>query len=219
MIRGLLFDLDGTMILSDPLHVAVFADLFAERGRRIDAGFFRDRIQGRLNADIFAEFFPDEDGAALADLKEARFRDRLGTSAAPVRGLPALLDEAAEAGLALAVVTNAPARNADAMLSAMGLADRFDAVVIGDALPRGKPDPLPYVTGLERLGLAPEEALAFEDSVSGVTAATRAGIATVGIRSSLDDAALRAAGAVASIHDYTDPGFAPWRARIQQETA
>lgn len=219
MIRGLLFDLDGTMILSDPLHVAVFAELFAERGRQIDDAFFRDHIQGRLNADIFAEFFPEEDGAALADLKEARFRERLGSSAAPVAGLTVLLDDAREAGLSLAVVTNAPAENADAMLSAMGLADRFDAVVIGDALPRGKPDPLPYATGLDRLGLSPDQALAFEDSVSGITAATRAGIATIGIRSSLDDDALRAAGAVASIEDYTDPGLAPWRARIQQETA
>ncbi len=80
-------------------------------------------------------------------------------------------------------------------------------LVIGDELDRGKPDPLPYLTGLSRLGSVRERALAFEDSRSGVQAASAAGIETIGLRTGLDDATLRAAGAAATIADFTDAWF------------
>lgn len=218
MTPALLFDLDGTMILSDDLHAEVFIAMFAERGREIDAAFYTDSIQGRLNADIFGGFFPGEDANRLADEKEARFRARLGDDAAPVAGLPALLDRAREAGWALGVVTNAPRDNVEAMLGATRLARRFDAIVVAEDLPRGKPDPLPYLTGLKRLGADPARALAFEDSRSGVASAAAAGLATIGLRSSLGHDALVLAGASDSIADFTDPGLSPWLDRLTEET-
>lgn len=220
MRPALLFDMDGTMIDSDPLHAAVFGEIFAERGvaGRIDDAFYADRLQGRLNADIFAEFFPGGDAAALEDEKEARFRDRLGPDTEPVPGLRALLDRATASGWAAGIVTNAPRENVAAMLAAIGLCDRFETVVVAGELPRGKPDPLPYATALERLGSAPARALAFEDSRSGVASAAGAGIATIGLRSSLDHDALVSAGASDSIADFTDPGLAPWLARLTEES-
>ncbi len=218
MTPALLFDLDGTMIDSDPIHASVFAEIFAERGREIDGEFYTDRIQGRLNADIFTEFFPDEDPGALADEKEARFRDRLGDNAEPVAGLVALIDRARGHGMAIGIVTNAPRRNAETMLAAMGIAHRFDTLVVCEDLPRGKPDPLPYRTGLDRLGTDPARALAFEDSRSGIASAAAAGIATIGLRSSLGHDALLSVGASDSIADFTDPGLAPWLDRLTEET-
>ncbi len=218
MIRALLFDLDGTMIDSDPHHLAVFSELFAERGREIDGAFFAEHLQGRLNADIFGEFFPDEDTAALAEEKEARFRDRLGARAEPMPGLLPLLDRAHAAGWRTGVVTNAPRANVEVMLAALGIAERFDAVVVADDLPRGKPDPLPYLTGLERLGAEAGQALAFEDSRSGVAAAAAAGLTTLALRSSLGHDALVSAGASGSIADFTDPGLGPWLDRLTEET-
>ncbi len=218
MRPALLLDLDGTMVLSDALHAEVFVAMFAERGREIDEAFYTDRIQGRLNGDIFAEFFPEGDAEALAEEKEARFRARLGATTAPVAGLPALLDRARAARWGLGVVTNAPRANMEAMLGAAGLSGRFDAVVLAEELPRGKPDPLPYATALQRLGADPARALAFEDSRSGVRSAAAAGIATIGLRSSLGHDALVSAGASDSIADFTDPGLAPWLDRLTEET-
>ena len=218
MRPALLFDLDGTLILSDALHAEVFVAMFAEHGREIDEAFYTENIQGRLNDDIFAEFFPGQDTAALAEEKEARFRDRLGASAEPVAGLTDLLDRAGREGWGLGVVTNAPRANVDAMLGAIGVAHRFATVVVSEDLPRGKPDPLPYSTGLDRLGADPARALAFEDSRSGIAAATAAGIATIGLRSSLGHDALVSAGASDSIADFTDPGLAPWLDRLTEET-
>lgn len=220
MRPALLFDMDGTMIDSDPLHARVFGEMFAERGiaETVDEAFYADRLQGRLNADIFADFFPGGDATALENEKEARFRGRLGPETEPLPGLADLLDRARAAGWALGVVTNAPRENVEAMLAAIGIAEQFETVVLASELPRGKPDPLPYATALARLGAAPARALAFEDSRSGVASAAAAGIATIGLRSSLGHDALVAAGASESIADFTDPGLAPWLARLTEET-
>jgi HAD superfamily hydrolase (TIGR01509 family) len=214
MTRALLFDLDGTLLASDPLHTRAFVELFAAHGRAIDAEFYTTRIHGRLNAEIFAEFFPGTDGAAMADAKEAAFRDLLGDSAPPMPGLPGLLNRARRDGIALAVVTNAPRVNAEFMLRAIGCAAAFDTVVVADDCAAGKPDPAPYLEALRRLGARPGHALAFEDSPSGIRAAVAAGVATLGIRSTLDDAALRAAGASLSLADFTDPALEPLLDRL-----
>lgn len=215
MTAALLFDLDGTMILSDALHAPIFFDIFAERGRRIDMGFYLAHIHGRHNEDTFAEFFPGEDARALSEAKEAAFRARLGRDAPAMPGLRALLDHAQAEGLRTAVVTNAPRENADAMLAALGVAHRFDTVVVADDCARGKPFPDPYLTALARLDIAAANALAFEDSGTGVRAAVAAGLTTVGLRSSLSDAALRAEGATLTLQDFTDPALHSVLARLK----
>ncbi|MNJ49579.1 Phosphorylated carbohydrates phosphatase [compost metagenome] len=104
----------------------------------------------------------------------------------------------------MAVVTNAPRANAEHMLGAMALGGRFAHVLVAEELARAKPDPLPYLTGLERLGARAAHALAFEDSVPGVTAASAAGIFTVGVSTSQTAEALQAAGAQLVVADFED---------------
>ncbi|MBV1705037.1 MAG: HAD-IA family hydrolase, partial [Hyphomicrobiales bacterium] len=138
------------------------------------------------------------------DAKEASYRARLGRPT-PTRGATALLDWADARGLATAVVTNAPRANADVVLEALGLARRFPEVVVAEELARGKPDPLPYLTALERLGAAAAKSVAFEDSLSGIAAALGAGLAVVGITSGLTAERLVAAGATLAAADFADP--------------
>ncbi|SFE00499.1 HAD family hydrolase [Roseivivax sediminis] len=209
MAAALLFDLDGTLLHSDALHMQVFIELYAERGRRIDESYYLSSIHGRHNSETFARDFPDEDPMALSDEKEARFRDRLPAQVDPMPGLPALLDRAAAEGWRVAVVTNAPRLNAEAMLSAIGQRARFDTLVIGDECARPKPDPLPYTEAMALLGARPQDAIAFEDSPSGTRAAQLSGAFTIGVRSSLPHDRLREAGAHASIADFADPALAP----------
>lgn len=212
---ALLFDLDGTLLKSDPLHVAVFIDLFARHGREIDEDFYLRKLHGRQNLDIFGELFPGEDPQAMSDAKEAAFRERLGAQAEPMPGLVDLLDRADASGWRRAVVTNAPRDNAEAMLAAIGLRERFEALIIGDECVRGKPDPAPYLAGMAAVGVTADQCIAFEDSPSGVRSAAASGALTLGVRSSLDDAALRAAGADASIADFADPTLPGLLARLE----
>lgn len=202
----LLFDLDGTLTDSDHLHMAAYGELFARFGQSLDAATYKTHIMGATNAAICARFFPQLDAAtqaALADEKEARFRASL-TTLTPLPGLRRLVAHAEAHGWGMAVVTNAPRANAEAMLAGLGLADRFAHLVIADELAHGKPHPLPYLTGLTRTGGDAAHALAFEDSRSGVRAAVAAGIETVGMLTGLDEPTLRAEGAQHVIRDFDD---------------
>ncbi|MCB1356737.1 MAG: HAD family phosphatase [Maritimibacter sp.] len=205
---ALLFDLDGTMLISDPIHEEVFRELWAEFGIPTPPGFYIQGIHGRQNQDIFAEFLPGApDVQALHERKEAMFRDRLPRPYPAMPGVVELVRRAEREGWPRAIVTNAMRKNAEAMLEAIGLRDAFDCIVIGEECARAKPDPEPYLEAMRQLGVAPENSIAFEDSLSGVTAAARSGAHTFAIRSALDDATLRAAGAHQTLADFTDPAL------------
>lgn len=207
----LLFDLDGTLTDTDALHFEAFQQLLAPYGRSLSKAEFERRVIGATNVSVMAYLFPDlprERHEALDEEKEALFRVLAADGRMhPTPGLTDLIDWAEARGVKMAVVTNAPRPNATLMLGAMGLADRLTEIVIGPELPRGKPDPLPYLTGLERVGSTAERALAFEDSRSGIGAAVAAGIETIGMLSSLDEPALRQAGASHVLRDFTAPWF------------
>jgi HAD superfamily hydrolase (TIGR01509 family) len=206
MLEALLFDLDGTLTDTDTLHLQALQQLLREQGRELSEAEFDAHVSGRANADMCRYLFPGRPVAeheAFADRKEARFR-ALSPTLQPTAGLERLLAHAERRGIGMAVVTNAPRANAQHMLAAMGLAERFEHVLVAEELARAKPDPLPYLTGLERLGARADHALAFEDSVPGVTAASRAGILTVGVSTSQAPQVLLEAGAQLVVKNFDD---------------
>ncbi|MGZ9810762.1 HAD family hydrolase [Pseudoroseicyclus sp. H15] len=218
--KSLLFDLDGTMLNTDPIHQQVFADLLAPHGLQVDEDFYTRYIHGRLNADMFAEFLPDHpDHIGLSERKEAEFRRRLPRPYPATPGLSALVNRAEVEGWRVGVVTNAPRLNAEAMLDAIDMRPRVEVMVIGDECERGKPHPDPYLAAMKLLGAAPETSLVFEDSASGVRAGKAAGARCIGLRTVLDDAALRAEGADLTIADFTDPALAGVLTAFQGEPA
>jgi HAD superfamily hydrolase (TIGR01509 family) len=208
MSKALLFDIDGTLANTDPLHLKAFNQVLGPRGHVFDHARFSKELQGFSNASIGERFLPDEapdQRAAILGEKEAVFRSLVAGQIAPLPGLMALLDRADAAGIPMAAVTNAPRLNAELLLSGLGITQRFKAIVIGDELPHGKPHPLPYQEGLRFVGARAAASIAFEDSRSGVQSAAAAGIPTIGIRTSLSHADLVGAGAVASASAYDDP--------------
>jgi HAD superfamily hydrolase (TIGR01509 family) len=207
----LLFDLDGTVADTDPVHIVAFREMMAPHGVPIDEEIYRTRISGRTNAAILAEFFPDwsvERHEIFADEKEACFRERARSLIEPMPGLIDLIDTSRAQGIPLGVVTNAPRANADFMLGTLGIADRFDTVVLAEELAHGKPHPLPYATGVMRLGADAGRSIAFEDSVAGLTSARDAGLCAIGIASSQPEEVLYGAGATLVVADFTDPRLA-----------
>jgi HAD superfamily hydrolase (TIGR01509 family) len=206
MTSALLFDLDGTLVDTDAEHLVAFQRAFAPHGIVLDRAEYVASIMGASNEMIGRKFLPhlphDLREQTLA-AKEQAYRDGLG-DLQPIAGVASLLDWADGHGLARAVVTNAPRANAELVLAAIGLAERLPIRVIGGELARSKPDPLPYLTALERTGARAENSVAFEDSLSGVRAAAAAGLAVVGITTSLDAARLIEVGAVFAAADFTD---------------
>lgn len=204
----LAFDLDGTLVHTDPLHFAAWrAMLSAHRVEVDDVTYARD-VSGRHNPDIVADLLPHlgpREGRAFADAKEARFRELAGASLRPLPGVRETLATAKAAGVPVAVVTNAPRENAWFMLRALGLHASFDAVGLGEEAAAPKPDPAPYAEMAERFGVDPATALAFEDSPSGIASARGAGMHVVGLATTQRPHDLLAAGASWVIEDYRDP--------------
>jgi len=206
--RALLFDIDGTLADTDPLHLKAFNQVLGPHGHVFDHARFSRELQGFANVAIGERFLSHEAPerrALILDEKEEVFRTLVAGQIVPLPGLMALLDRADVAGIPMVAVTNAPRLNAELLLSGLGIAHRFKALVIGAELPHGKPHPLPYQEGLRFVGARAEASIAFEDSRTGVQSATAAGIPTIGVRTSLGHADLVAAGAVASASAFDDP--------------
>jgi HAD superfamily hydrolase (TIGR01509 family) len=207
LYRALLFDLDGTLAETDSLHLPTWVDVLGPYGIEVDEGFYKERISGRSNSKIVEDLLPDlstEEGQKLADTKEASFRER-AHELEPLPGLLDFMQEANNRGLSLALVTNAPEENVEVILLALGLRAFFDEVVLSDEVGPLKLDPAPYKAALDRLGVSSGEALAFEDSTSGIASSVGAGIPTVGIASTQEPETLAKAEAFLVAKDFTDP--------------
>lgn len=207
-LRAILFDLDGTLVNTDPVHFKIWHQMLLEAmGRSIDHAFFNTRISGRLNDLILQEFFPNwtaEQAKAFAVKKEALFREKAG-ELTRMPGLTAFLEWIAEQGLQQALVTNAPRPNVDFMLNVLRLSDAFPVLIVGEEAPAAKPDPAPYQMALKALEISVEEAIVFEDSPAGLRSAVGAGIYTVGVASCHPSESLYQLGASLVINDFTDP--------------
>ena len=208
---ALLFDIDGTMADTDALHLQAFNQVFQPFGHTFDRQRFTAELQGFAMDDIERRFLGQFGQARRTEImaeKERVFRDLARTHIHAVAGLIELLDRARERGVRLAAVTNAPRVNAEMILAQLKIADRFQALVIGDELAHGKPHPLPYLTGLSALGADAACSLAFEDSRAGIASAVAANLATAGLMTSLTVEQISAVGATMAIADFRDPRLA-----------
>jgi HAD superfamily hydrolase (TIGR01509 family) len=189
------------------VHLPTWVDVLEPYGVEVDEEFYKQSISGRDTSRIVRDLLPelsDEENRSIGDAKEASFRER----ASELETLPGLVDfieRGRERGMKIALVTNAPEENVEAILLALELGDFFDAIVLADEVEAVKPDPAPYRAALNKCGVRAEEALAFEDSVSGISSSVAAGVPTVGITSSQDPQRLLDAGAFMTAQDFTDP--------------
>ena len=207
MLKALLFDLDGTLADTNSVHRATWAEALRPYGYDVTWDFYREHITGRVTTEIIADLLPDfsaEEGRELIESKEADFRERAGTLK-PLPGLLDFVEKGREKGMKIALVTNAPKENASTVLRVLGLDDAFDPVILADEVGSGKPDPAPYNAALEALGVSAEEAVAFEDSASGIDSSVAAGIPTVGIASTQDPKELEGLGVDLVVRDFADP--------------
>lgn len=207
MLSALLFDLDGTLADTNPIHFSSWQEILKRYGLEIEQDFYDYHISGKHNPQIIKDILPQlslDEGIQLADEKESYFRELSRNLMEPLPGLVDFLTWAKAQNLQLALVTNAPKANADFMLNALGFSDTFSVVVLGEESPKAKPDPIPYQITLEKLGISKEKAIAFEDSPSGIISAVGAGILTVGVLSTHPIEELLKAGAKWIIQDFTD---------------
>lgn len=180
-IRALVFDFDGLILDTESPLIEAWASLHAEAGLTFDrTGAYG--VVGHVDVpfDPWAAFPANHDRQAL--IREHRRRSRKHLEQQTILpGVIAYLDEAQRLGLALGVASNSDHSWVDGHLARLGLRDRFQVVRCRDDVARGKPEPDVYASAVQLLGVAPDEAVAFEDSVPGTVAAARAGLSCVAV--------------------------------------
>ncbi len=183
MLKGVIFDLDGVIVDSHPAHMRAWNKFLLSVGKSVteaELEFVRD---GRKKEDILRHFLGDVDGReihAYSHKKDVFFNEEV-KGVNPVAGIGELLNELNRAGVPAAVASSGSSERVHYILDLLGLRKYLAAVVTGDEVAKGKPDPAVFCKAAEKLRVAPSDSLAFEDSVSGVLAARAAGMKCLGI--------------------------------------
>lgn len=211
-LEAILFDIDGTLCDSDPIHFCAFRELLQQvgfnNGVPISEEFYSANISGGHNDDLARALFPDLDhdkAMKFMDDKEALYRRLAPEQLVAVEGLHDLCRWIKDHKLKRAAVTNAPRSNAELMLSLLGLTEFFPVLVIGSECDRAKPFPDPYLKALELIGASPDHTFIFEDSASGIRAGVAANVPVVGLTTRNPEKVLQDAGASLLIKDFQDP--------------
>lgn len=185
MIRALVFDFDGLILDTETPLIEAWAEVHARAGLVYERAAAVGLI-GHVDVDFdpWTSFGPEADRAALDRMHEKLLREFVARQ--PILpGVVTCLDEARQLGLRLGIASNSSHRHVDGHLARLGLAKYFEVVRCRDDVKAGKPEPDLYTAAVNHLGVAPNEAVAFEDSQAGSIAAKRAGLWCIAVPSRL----------------------------------
>jgi HAD superfamily hydrolase (TIGR01509 family) len=182
---GVIFDLDGVIVDSNPTHTIALRRFCAQHGHHLSDEELKAKIYGRANKDWLPDIFGDRMTAAeykqLADEKEALFRQLFAPIIRPLTGLLAFLDQLAQQQIPRAVASSAPPENVEFVLEKTGTKKYFEIILTENSIRKGKPDPEIYLKTARLLQLPPGQCVVFEDAWSGIRAARAAGCKVVGV--------------------------------------
>jgi len=187
-LAALLFDLDGTLIDSMPHHHVAWEEWHRRRQLPFDGDAFFAATAGRANAEIMRTLVPGataDDYLAMADEKEALYREIATHALQLIPGFEPLRRAARDRGLKLAICTASTPENMALAFGRFELDAQVDTIVSPADGVRGKPHPDIFLEAARRLGVAPGECIVFEDAPLGIEAARRAGMAAVALTTSL----------------------------------
>ena len=184
-IKAILFDIDGTLVDSNDLHVDAWLEAFADHGHDID----RDAIRGQIGkgADMLVPaLIPGASESQAEQLGDAHGEAFKGEYLDRVRPFPQardLLARVHEAGLKVALASSASAGELDHYLELLGVAEFVDETTTIDDVNNSKPAGDIVATALGKLGVTAEEALFVGDTPYDIEAGAKCGIATIAVRS------------------------------------
>lgn len=204
MLKAIVFDFDGIVVDSEQLHYQAFMDAARPLGIRMSYDQYVDQLIGYDDCDAFRVMLAMAQGAepangpqsymgddrSVAQLKTEKataFQRLVASGIEPIPGAVELIQQASTQ-MPLAISSGATRQDIDLMLSVIGLADSFSAIVSADDVARSKPDPQSYVMAVQALAakygdldLQATQCLAIEDTAAGIEAARAAGLWALGV--------------------------------------
>lgn len=204
-LRGVVFDMNGTLIDDIPYHFEAWRSLAHELGVLLTEADFQS-FNGLKNEDILPKLvgpaLSPARAAELMEQKEETYRQLYRPHMALLPGTLELLERLQRAAIPVAIASSAPPENRAMIIDGLGLRPHIATVVAAEGLP-GKPAPDVFLAAARQLSVEPSACLAFEDAVSGVTAAARAGMLVGAVTTNNSAETLLAAGASFAVRDFT----------------
>jgi HAD superfamily hydrolase (TIGR01509 family) len=204
--EALIFDMDGVLIDSEPLHERAKREALSEAGIIVPESLFAS-YTGRSDRAMIYEVaaghgLNEQRSAEILDRKH-RIYESLEYTLRPVSGAIEFVHWA-KSRYRLALATSATSRNRKATLKSLQIESMFEVAVDSACFSNPKPSPEVFQIALERLALAPTACLVIEDAMNGIVAARAVGCFSAGLTTSFSEASLREAGADIVVGSYSE---------------
>jgi beta-phosphoglucomutase family hydrolase len=186
-VKGVIFDMDGVVVDNHRFHFKAWMQFSQKYKFPLDAQIYRDKFNGKTNADLFTMIFGDVSAAQIksyANEKEGLYKDLYASEMMTHKGLIDFLEYLGRKKIKIALGTSAPPENVDFTLDGLTIRKYFPVIVDGSMVSIGKPDPQVYKLCCARLGLDPKDCVVFEDALLGLEAGERAGCKIVAVATS-----------------------------------
>ena len=205
MKKGIIFDMDGTIVDSLPYHYKAWKIFFKENKVENFSERLKDYKGGGtldLLTAVYGDKYSRKELKIMTDDKEIIFREIYKNNVVPIMGFMDMFELIKSKKILVGIASNAIRKNVKMILSELKIYEKFDSIICGDEVRKGKPDPEMFDETVDRFNLKKEECLIFEDSVEGVSAAVNSRVDVVGITSSTSGEILIDKGCITTIDNY-----------------
>ena len=207
MKKGVIFDMDGTIVDSLPYHYKAWkiffkenkVENFSEKLKNYKGGGTLD-----LLITVLGNNYSKKELESMVDDKEIIFRSIYKNNVIPIKGFIQMLESIKSQKILVGLASNAIRKNVKMILDELNIYNEFESIICGDEVKIGKPNPEMFNQTARKFKLDKKDCLIFEDSIEGLQGAVNSGIDAIGVRSSSSDKILKSAGAKGTIKNYLD---------------
>ncbi len=210
MKKGIIFDMDGTIVDSLPYHYKAWKIFFKENKVENFSEKLKDYKGGGtldLLTTVLGNNFSKKELKSMVDDKEIIFRDIYKNNVIPIEGFIQMLESIKSQKILVGLASNAIRENVKMILNELKIYNEFESIICGDEVENGKPNPEMFNKTAKIFKLDKKDCLIFEDSIEGLQGAVNSGIDAIGVKSSSSDKILKSAGAKGTIKNYLNINF------------
>tara|TARA_B100000886_G_scaffold147601_1_gene100336 strand:+ start:1341 stop:1985 length:645 start_codon:yes stop_codon:yes gene_type:complete len=205
MKKGIIFDMDGTIVDSLPYHYKAWKIFFREN--KVEN--FSEKLKGYKGGGtldfltaVYGNKYSIKELKIMTDDKEIIFREIYKNNVKPIKGFIKTLKFIKQKKILVGLASNALRKNVKMILNELKIYEDFDSIICGDEVKMGKPNPEMFNETVSRFKLKKKECLIFEDSLEGVSAAVNSNVDVIGITSSTSGKVLIDRGCKLTMDNY-----------------